>query len=478
MDPLLSAILFHPTYNLLLLVASILVPFLVIVLAIIGTMRNLFKKPPFPYRITEETWKATEQNFITDAIHHSNIQTISYSYKDSLTYQYFQAQALKARSLTSYDASKPPMVLVHGTGGCALSWGHVIDYLTLQCSDLYILNLPGFSYSDGPKELLSAADEQVWDFYTHFLEETFTKLEISSAIVVAHSYGAFHTIKFASHYPKRIQKLVLMDCPGLHPTLGDIGPYWALMFTAAFPQCLVRFFGNLAIFSAYTLYDLFLPKPILYYDLQIWARSWADKTVAKFFTHQSIYTHWHGFLLQEVLQLQMPVSFIYGEKDFIIPPHHATILSKIADGQVPTYIIQGAGHNPADSKEYALAFSKTVAHALQTATSFGPKAKDVATKLDKKAIASFRSTFCWNWTGKKVQEYYAYLQSLFPNNTQAGSVYQVNKAGDIALVATHTTSGYPEEALVATSTPEGGCVFTHTSPEVHSHPLLDAHASQ
>jgi pimeloyl-ACP methyl ester carboxylesterase len=472
MHPLLSAILFHPTYYLFLALATLLLLFAITLLTAIGLIRNSIHKPPYPYRITEETWKATEQAVLSSTVHTSSIKPIPYSYKDSLTQQTFSALALHARSTTQYNPSYPPMVLVHGTGGCALSWCHVIDHLTTQCSDLYILNLPGFAYTDGPQQLLNATDQDIWDFYTHFLEQSFQALNIPQAILIAHSYGAFHSVKFASQYPHRVKHLLLSDCPGIHPTHGNIGTYWALVFTAAFPQCLVRTFGNPLVLAAYTLYDLFLPKPILYYDLQIWARSWADKTVAKFFTHETVYTHWHGFLLKDVLSLPMPVSFIYGEKDYIIPPHHATILSKIADGQVPTYIIKGAGHNPADSQTFAYAFSRTIQHALLYSTPFGTNAKKIATNLNLKTIASFRSTFCWNWTENLVQEYYSYLQSLAPANTQSGPVYEVNQNGTInALYRVNSK---------ATNTTEGSVCnkVTNTSPVVHSHPLPSSHASQ
>ena len=146
----------------------------------------------------------------------------------------------------------------------------------------------------------------------------------------------------------------------------------------------------------------------------------------------------------------MPVAFIYGEHDLIIPPHHATIVSKIADAEVPTYIIQGAGHNPADSKEFAKAFSEAVRHALQIAEPFGQDARKIATNLDQKSILSFRSTFCWKWTEKLVYQYYTYVQSLAPPTIQSGTIFTVNKAGTI----------------------------TNTSPEVHSHPLSDGYVSQ
>ena len=102
------------------------------------------------------------------------------------------------------------VVLLHGWGGQAVSFKPVFDYL-VSGYKAYALDLPGFGSSDLPPCPWGADD------YALFVSAFFTKLGVSKASIIAHSFGGRIAIVLAAKHPEKVNKLILVDSAGIKP---------------------------------------------------------------------------------------------------------------------------------------------------------------------------------------------------------------------------------------------------------------------
>lgn len=102
------------------------------------------------------------------------------------------------------------VVLLHGWGCKADTLLAVFKYLSMKY-EVYALDFPGFGQSDPP--------DKPWDVtdYMNMLVKFFDKLGIDKASLIGHSFGGRVSILFSSHYPGRIEKVVLTGSAGIIP---------------------------------------------------------------------------------------------------------------------------------------------------------------------------------------------------------------------------------------------------------------------
>ncbi len=96
------------------------------------------------------------------------------------------------------------VILLHGWGQNIQMMQPIGDRLQDHCR-VTILDLPGFGYSDEPKEVWKIGD------YSHMLEAFVKALNIKKPIVIGHSFGGRVAIRYSAHNP--IEKLVLFGSP-------------------------------------------------------------------------------------------------------------------------------------------------------------------------------------------------------------------------------------------------------------------------
>jgi len=112
------------------------------------------------------------------------------------------------RQQTVYRAGDgPPLVWLHGLNGVEGD-ARIIDRLAEQHQVLAPL-APGFTDLD---ELLAIRD--IHDLALHY-DDLLDALQLDTATVVGHSFGAMIAAELAAHFPKRIDKLVLISPLGL-----------------------------------------------------------------------------------------------------------------------------------------------------------------------------------------------------------------------------------------------------------------------
>jgi pimeloyl-ACP methyl ester carboxylesterase len=102
-----------------------------------------------------------------------------------------------------------PVVLVHGIGqDGARDWRYVIQALA-ENYDVWALDLPGFGASDKGNQLYSP------DNYTRVLEAVVGRRVGRPFALIGHSMGAAVSLDYAATYPKRVERLILVDMVGM-----------------------------------------------------------------------------------------------------------------------------------------------------------------------------------------------------------------------------------------------------------------------
>lgn len=110
------------------------------------------------------------------------------------------------------EAGKGPLVLMlHGFPECWYSWHHQIPALAAAGYRAVAVDMRGYNLSDKPNK--------VWDYRGEVLArdiaDLIDALGEKRATVVGHDWGGAVAWLFASYYPEKLERLVVMNCP--HP---------------------------------------------------------------------------------------------------------------------------------------------------------------------------------------------------------------------------------------------------------------------
>lgn len=114
--------------------------------------------------------------------------------------------------IISGNEALPPLILLHGAASNAVSWiGEVSEYS--RFFRVYALDIPG----DPGK---SAQIRTSWQGmgYAEWMDDVVTSLGIKKASLVGISQGGWTAIRFASCYPDKVNKLILLAPAGIVPT--------------------------------------------------------------------------------------------------------------------------------------------------------------------------------------------------------------------------------------------------------------------
>jgi pimeloyl-ACP methyl ester carboxylesterase len=105
--------------------------------------------------------------------------------------------------------SGPPLLFVHGLGGCWQNWLENLPELALH-HRVIAVDLPGFGASELPAGTVSVAG------YARTLELLCDAMSVDAAAVVGNSMGGFVAAELAIASPQRVERLVLVSAAGLH----------------------------------------------------------------------------------------------------------------------------------------------------------------------------------------------------------------------------------------------------------------------
>ena len=255
----------------------------------------------------------------------------------------FDYQGIK---INYYDAGQgPPVLLLHGFGGCAYTWRYLIPPLA-AAHRVLTLELKGFGLSDKPRDGHYAVADQA-----KMVAAFIRRQDLRDLVVMGHSLGggvALMTyLELQKDDPGRINKLVLIDSAGYPQKL----PWFirlakipgADILAALLPP---RFAAALVLKKCYYHKDRITEEQIdtyAYYGSLPGAREAISQT-AKQILPKDI-----DRLTEQYKTIQVPVLVIWGVEDEVVPLKVGLSFKRDIPGAelVP---LSGCGHIPPEEE--------------------------------------------------------------------------------------------------------------------------------
>lgn len=208
-----------------------------------------------------------------------------------------------------------PVVMIHGFLDSHKTWRRNIESVA-QNHRVYAIDVLGFGSSDRVRDPIYTLKQQAG-----FLKEFFDAQNIEKADVVGHSMGGATSLQFAYDFPDSVHKLVLI-APATY--LYDAFPRNGL---AGVPRSVSR--GVLGIYERMQG-DRANPVKLAYGDPERITQDSIDirnRMMRAKGQHDALISmsksRREANVPQELNQVKVPTLIIWGEKDRIVPKHHA-----------------------------------------------------------------------------------------------------------------------------------------------------------
>ncbi len=106
------------------------------------------------------------------------------------------------------EGEAPPVVFVHGLGGCWQNWLENLPAVA-RGRRVVAVDLSGFGLSEMPREEISIT------LFANTVEQLCRHLDLGHVAVVGNSMGGFTAAELAIRHPDRVERLVLVDAAGI-----------------------------------------------------------------------------------------------------------------------------------------------------------------------------------------------------------------------------------------------------------------------
>jgi pimeloyl-ACP methyl ester carboxylesterase len=214
-----------------------------------------------------------------------------------------------------------PLVLVHGLGGRALDFALLMPALAKH-HRVFALDLLGYAGSDRPNVDYSVTLE------TGILRQFLDSQGLTRFDLAGWSMGGWISLDFASQFPERIRRLVLLDSAGIK-------------FTPSFD---LRLFSPHTMAEMRALEDLMTPHPrripaFILRDFlrQLREEDWViQRTAANMITGREV-------MDGKLASVTMPVLIVWGKQDVVTPPLIAEAMHREMPQSV-LVVLDGCGH--------------------------------------------------------------------------------------------------------------------------------------
>lgn len=242
------------------------------------------------------------------------------------------------------DASKPPIVLIHGYTASVYVWKTVAPMLADEGFRVIAIDLIGFGYSEKPRWFDYSIQSQA-RIVTRFMD----RLGIGRAVVVGSSYGGAVASTITLDSPERVEKLVLVDAVinddlRSHPILKmvaypGVGEVLTPFLSDSKALMRYRMHGTLAKANHHLITDERIEnirRPLYaadgHHSLLATSRNWSANHIER-----------------DANQINQPTLIIWGDSDTVIPIKDGYTLNReILNSRF--VIFKDCGHVPQEEK--------------------------------------------------------------------------------------------------------------------------------
>lgn len=120
----------------------------------------------------------------------------------------------------SSDESSSSVVLLHGLGMGAASWGESFDTLAENSREVLSIDWPGSGRSTRPPFPRGEGVDACENFFVERLEAWRRSLGINRMVLVGHSFGGYFSACYTMRYPERVEHLILASPVGMSEKTG------------------------------------------------------------------------------------------------------------------------------------------------------------------------------------------------------------------------------------------------------------------
>jgi len=235
-----------------------------------------------------------------------------------------------------------PLVLFHGVGGWAETWGELLPVLAHAGYHVFAVDLPGFGQSTPPGRARYFDVKR--SYYVRWAQRLLDALQLRRVTLLGHSLGGTVAMLTAASAPARVARLVLLAPGGF----GDPGAYIRMM-GLPFGEHLAPYVPDRLIrsFLRSNVYDPECLPAWLYEDAVRYSRAGGGVELARVMA-QAISSFRGAGVLREkwrrrLMGLSCPTLVLWGREDRTLPVSHAVDAAATLPGAV-VEVIERAGH--------------------------------------------------------------------------------------------------------------------------------------
>jgi pimeloyl-ACP methyl ester carboxylesterase len=238
--------------------------------------------------------------------------------------------------------SGPPLLFVHGLGGCWQNWLENLPELARD-HRVIALDLPGFGDSQLPRDAISVSG------YARTLDRLCQALSVDAAAVVGNSMGGFVAAQLAIAHPQRVERLVLVSAAGLH--IAELRLERALDRLGRAERAFARYGGFVAARSTTFARRARLRRIVLagvatHPELLPWPLVAEQVAGAGRPGFMPALRSMAGFPLRHRLaQIACPTLIVWGERDRMVPVRDAAAFQQLIPG-ARKLVYPDTGHVP------------------------------------------------------------------------------------------------------------------------------------
>jgi pimeloyl-ACP methyl ester carboxylesterase len=257
-------------------------------------------------------------------------------YLEKTSTQYIELENYNAHYLS--EGAGESVILVHGGGGWLYSYRSNISALS-EHFEVYALDMPGHGYT-------TALNEPIYDLdtYADFIYEFMEIQQIETATFIGHSWGGGWVTYFASKYPDKVDRMILVASSGLnvpdksewrylnYPVLGEIiSNFISLNATRSSLESMV--YNSDFVTDIYTK-ELFAPL------------SRVDNRRSQFLSQRNL--DWM-ITDERMAKLNQQILIIFGDSDPYFDNDYINLMNSVFENEIHV-LRENSGHLPHEER--------------------------------------------------------------------------------------------------------------------------------